>query len=109
MLCAIDRFRRVIQPVIELDAVEAGEPTAVGETHVAFLAADGGFALHEAMGLSGPESASASALGYAIALKGASLVDVCTAMVELRLVVGDGGTLLRSLLRSSLSKAKSGG
>jgi len=61
--------------------------------------------------LSRPESAAANTLGDTIALKGASLVDVCAAMIELVLVHRDCGTLRGSwcLLRSSLSKAKSGG
>jgi hypothetical protein len=101
----------VIQPVVKPDAVEAGKPAVVGEAHVAFLTADGGFALHEAVSLTGPQSAGANTLNDTLVLKGASLVDVCTAMIELVLVLGDCGTLLesRGLLRSSLSKAKSGG
>ena len=107
----IDRSRSAIQPVVELHTVEAGKPAIVGEAHVPFLAADGGFTLHEAVSLRGPESASANTLDDPLALEGASLVDVCTAMVELVLVLGDCGALVRgrSLLRSSLSKAKSGG
>jgi len=108
---AIDCFRGVIQAVIELDAVEAGKASVVGEAHVPFLAADGGFTLHEAMGLAGAESAGAHSLNNALVLEGTSLVDVCAAMIELRLVLGDCGAKLRSrsLLRSGLSKAKSGG
>jgi hypothetical protein len=83
----------------------------VREAHVPFLAADGSFTLHKAVSLAGPESAGAHALGDTVALKCASLVDVCTAMVELVLVLGDCGALRGSwcLLRSSLSKAKGGG
>ena len=108
---AINGARRVIEPVIETHAVEVSQAAIVGEAHVPFLATDGGFALHEAVGLSRPESASANTLCDPLVLEGASLVDARDAMVELRLVLGDSGALLESwsLLRSSLSKAKSGG
>jgi len=101
----------VIEPVVEANAVEAGKAAVVGEAHVAFLAADGGFALHEAVSLPGAERAIANAHGDAVVLEGASLVDVCAAMVELVLILGDSGALCGSwsLLRSSLSKAKGGG
>jgi len=96
--------------VVEPDAVEAGKPAVVGEAHVPFLAADGGFTFHEAVSLARAESASANTLGDAFVLEGASLVDVRAAMVEL-LVLGECGALRGSwsLLRGSLSKAKSGG
>ena len=108
---AINGARRVIEPVIETHAVEVSQAAIVGEAHVPFLAADGGFTLHEAMGLAGAESAGAHSLNNALVLEGTSLVDVCAAMIELRLVLGDCGAKLRSrsLLRSGLSKAKSGG
>jgi hypothetical protein len=100
----------VIQPVVEPDSVKAGKPTVVGEAHVSFLTADGGFTLHEAVSLTRPESAGARALCDAIALEGASLIEVCTA-IKLVLALGYSGALRGrwSLLRSSLSKAKSGG
>jgi hypothetical protein len=97
--------------VVEPNAVEAGKPPVVSEAHVPFLAADGGFALHQAVSLRWPERASADTLRDPLVLEGASLIDVCGAMIELVLVLGDCGAKLRcrSRLRSSLSKAKSGG
>jgi hypothetical protein len=108
---AVDGPRSPIQPVIELHAIEARKTAVVSEAHVTFLAADGGFTTHKAVSLAGAERAIAHAHCDPLVLEGASLVDVCTAMIELVLVLGDGGALLesRSLLRSSLSKAKSGG
>jgi len=101
----------VIQAVVEANAVEAGKAAVVGEAHVALLTADGGFAPHEAVSLAGAQRAISHAHGDPLVLEGASLVDVCTAMVELVLVLGYSGALIRSrsLLRSSLSKAKGGG
>ena len=72
MLCAIDGARGVIEPVVEANAVEAGKPAVVSGAHVPFLATDGGFALHEAVGLSRPESASANTLCDPLVLEGAS-------------------------------------
>jgi hypothetical protein len=108
---AINGARRVIEPVIETHAVEVSQAAIVGEAHVPFLATDGSFTPHEAVSLAGAERAIAHAHGDAFVLEGASLVDARDAMVELRLVLGDSGALLESwsLLRSSLSKAKSGG
>ena len=108
---AINGARAMVQAMVEPDTVKAGEAAVVGESHVAFLTADGGFTLHEAMSLAGPESARTHAVCDPLVLEGASLFDVCGALVELVLVHGDCGTLLksRSLLRSSLSKAKGGG
>ena len=106
----IDRSRSAIQPVVELHTVEAGKPAIVGEAHVPFLAADGGFTTHKAVSLAGAERAIAHAHCDPLVLEGASLGDVCAAMLALRLVHGDCGALRGSwsLLRSSLSKAKSG-
>lgn len=112
MFGAIDGARVAIQPVVEANAVEVGEPSVVSKAHVALLAADGGFTLHEAVSLAGAERAIAHAHRDSPVLEGASLVDICAAMVELVFMLGDlCGALLesRSLLRSSLSKAKSGG
>ena len=111
MLCAIDGSRCVIEPVVEANAVEAGEPSAVSEAHVPFLTADGSFTTHQAVSLPGPERAIAYAHGDPLVLEGTSLVDVGTAMVELVLVHGDCGALLRCrcLLRSGLSEANGRG
>lgn len=108
---AIDGSRAVIQAVVEPDAVEAGKPAVVSEAHVPFLTADGGFTLHEAVSLAGPEFTSTHTLTDPSALVSTSQVDVCAAMIELVLIHRDCGALRGSwcLLRSSLSKAKSGG
>jgi hypothetical protein len=109
---AIDGARGAIEPVVEPDTVNAGEAAVVSEAHVALLMADQGLAVHEPMGLSGAERAAANALGDAMALDGATAVDVCAALLEvMRAIDGDSGALpeSRSLLRSSLSEAKGGG
>jgi len=97
--------------MIEPDAVKAGKPAVVSEAHVPFLTTDGGFTLHKAVSLVRPESASTNTLSDPSALVSTSQVYVCAAMIELVLVHRDCGALRGSwcLLRSSLSKAKSGG
>ena len=89
---AVDCTRGVVEPVVEPDAVKAGEAAMAGEAHVALLAADGGFAPLQARSLTGVEPSSVNALGDALLLMRASLVD------------GDGVVL--GGLRSGLSKTK---
>lgn len=96
MPAAIDGARGVIQPVVEANAVEVGEAPVVGEAHVPFLAADGGFTAHQTVSLPGPERAIAQTHGNPLVLEGAPLIDVCAAMLELVLVLRDSGPCMRA-------------
>ena len=78
--------------MVEPDAIDPVEAAMGGEAHMPLLAADGGFAPLQARSLTGVEPSSVNALGDALLLMLASLVD------------GDGVVL--GGLRSGLSKTK---
>jgi len=89
---AVDGARGVVEVPVEPDAVYAIEAAMAGEAHVALLAANGGFTALQSRALAGIEPSAVDALGDALLLMLASLVD------------GDG-VALRGL-RCGLSKTK---
>ena len=75
VLVAVDGARGAVEATIERDAVGAGEAAVMGGAHVSFVAADGGFAALQAVGLARVEAAGADALRDALLLVFAALVD----------------------------------
>jgi hypothetical protein len=63
--------------MVEPDAVIVVQASAIGGAHVAFLAANRPFAALQPDGLAGVELAAANALGNALLLVFAALVDGC--------------------------------
>jgi len=77
MLVAVDSARGAVEPVVEPDAVPAGQTAMIGYAHVVFLAANGGLAALQPGALTGIEPAAADALRNALLLVLAALVDDC--------------------------------
>ena len=75
VLGAVDGARSAVEAMIERDAVGAVQVAAIGSAHVSFLAPDGGFAAFEPASLARIEPAGSNALGDALLLVFASLVD----------------------------------
>jgi hypothetical protein len=100
MFCAVDGARGTVEAVVQTDPIRTSETAAMGETHVAFLPADGGFAAFQAHCLARVEPATSNSLCDTLLLMFAALVD------------GGGVALRRSSSRSvgnRLGNANGGG
>ena len=99
MFRAVDGARRTVEAMVQTDPIRTSETAAIGETHVAFLPADGCFTALHAHCLARVEPASSDSLRDAPLLMFAALID------------GGGMTLHRNSgsVRDPLGKANGGG